>query len=258
MKPGEISPVIEFQGQHWILKCEGHTEQVVTDPKEVWDDLYAQVTEEKTQLAVANTFTEIKDRAEIHNYLDRTSSTPSGKATTAKPAPTAGAKAPVKPVSGTRTAPVGLRLRKSRIRSVSFEGGLERLTLNPSPGGEESQQLTPAICQPRTKNQELPQLQLQPSTSSPQRIGCCLQGQCVVFWYRVCMPARFEHSLTVTEADLDRQGHVNNIVYIRWMQDAAVAHSAAQGGRCSAMRMRESPGSFDRITSSTGSPRSRR
>jgi acyl-CoA thioester hydrolase len=43
------------------------------------------------------------------------------------------------------------------------------------------------------------------------------------------MPARFEHSLTVTEADLDRQGHVNNIVYIRWMQDAAVAHSAAQG-----------------------------
>lgn len=105
MKPGEISPVIEFQGQHWILKCEGHTDQVVTDPKEVWDDLYAQVTEEKTQLAVANTFTEIKDRAEIHNYLDRTSSTPSGKATTAKSAPAAAAKAPVKPVSGTRTAP---------------------------------------------------------------------------------------------------------------------------------------------------------
>lgn len=104
MKPGEISPVIEFQGQHWILKCEGHTDQVVTDPKEVWDELYAQVTEEKTQLAVANTFTEIKDRAEIHNYLDRTSSTPSGKASTAKTAPAA-AKAPVKPASGTRTAP---------------------------------------------------------------------------------------------------------------------------------------------------------
>ena len=43
------------------------------------------------------------------------------------------------------------------------------------------------------------------------------------------MPALFEHSLTVTEADLDRQGHVNNVVYIRWMQDAAVAHSGAQG-----------------------------
>ena len=43
------------------------------------------------------------------------------------------------------------------------------------------------------------------------------------------MPARFEYSLTVTDADLDRLGHVNNIVYVRWMQDAAVAHSAAQG-----------------------------
>ena len=95
-------------------------------------------------------------------------------------------------------------------------------------GGEGSQKLTLTIRQPRTKNQELP-LNPPPCTSSPQRIGCCLQGQCVVFWYRVFMPARFEHSLTVTEADLDRQGHVNNIVYIRWMQDAAVAHSAAQG-----------------------------
>ena len=43
------------------------------------------------------------------------------------------------------------------------------------------------------------------------------------------MPARYEHALTVTADDLDRQGHVNNVVYIRWMQDAAVAHSGAQG-----------------------------
>jgi acyl-CoA thioester hydrolase len=43
------------------------------------------------------------------------------------------------------------------------------------------------------------------------------------------MPARYEHALTVTDDDLDRQGHVNNVVYIRWMQDAAMAHSAEQG-----------------------------
>jgi len=43
------------------------------------------------------------------------------------------------------------------------------------------------------------------------------------------MPARFEHPLTVVEDDIDRLGHVNNIVYIRWMQDAAVAHSKEQG-----------------------------
>lgn len=112
MKPGDISPVIEFQGQHWILKCEGHTEQVVTDPKEVWDELYAQVTEEKTQVAVATTFQEIKDRAEIHNYLDRTSSTPSGKASTArtaaagaKPAAAPAGQTPARTASGSRTVP---------------------------------------------------------------------------------------------------------------------------------------------------------
>ena len=43
------------------------------------------------------------------------------------------------------------------------------------------------------------------------------------------MPARYEHPLMATEDDIDRQGHVNNIVYVRWMQDAAVAHSQTQG-----------------------------
>ncbi len=43
------------------------------------------------------------------------------------------------------------------------------------------------------------------------------------------MPAIYEHRLTVTPRDIDVLGHVNNLVYLRWMQDAAVAHSAAQG-----------------------------
>ena len=101
MKEGEISQIIEVGDQHYILKCEGRTEQVITDPKDVWDELFAQVTEEKTQLAVANTFQEIKDRAEIHNHLDRTSTAAAGKASTAgKARPAAGTN--VKPVSGSR------------------------------------------------------------------------------------------------------------------------------------------------------------
>jgi acyl-CoA thioester hydrolase len=28
-----------------------------------------------------------------------------------------------------------------------------------------------------------------------------------------------------TERDIDANGHVNNIVYVQWMQDAAIAHS---------------------------------
>ena len=43
------------------------------------------------------------------------------------------------------------------------------------------------------------------------------------------MPAIFEYHLTVTEDEIDGQGHVNNIEYLKWMQDAAVAHSAEQG-----------------------------
>lgn len=37
-------------------------------------------------------------------------------------------------------------------------------------------------------------------------------------------PERFELPITVTPADIDRLGHVNNTVYVRWVQEAAVAH----------------------------------
>ena len=34
----------------------------------------------------------------------------------------------------------------------------------------------------------------------------------------------FELPITVTEADIDQLGHVNNVVYVRWVQEAAMAH----------------------------------
>lgn len=43
------------------------------------------------------------------------------------------------------------------------------------------------------------------------------------------MPAILEWNHTVAETDLDQLGHANNIVYLKWMQSAALAHSAAQG-----------------------------
>ncbi len=39
----------------------------------------------------------------------------------------------------------------------------------------------------------------------------------------------FRHRVTVGESDLDELGHANNIGYLRWHQDAAVAHSTAVG-----------------------------
>jgi acyl-CoA thioester hydrolase len=38
----------------------------------------------------------------------------------------------------------------------------------------------------------------------------------------------FELALTVGPADLDAQDHVNNVVYVRWVQDAATAHWEAR------------------------------
>jgi acyl-CoA thioester hydrolase len=43
------------------------------------------------------------------------------------------------------------------------------------------------------------------------------------------MPDVYEHHLSVADEDLDRHGHVNNIAFLRWMQDAATRHSDAQG-----------------------------
>jgi len=38
---------------------------------------------------------------------------------------------------------------------------------------------------------------------------------------------RFELPIVVQPADIDDLGHVNNVVYIRWMQEAAAAHWAS-------------------------------
>ena len=40
----------------------------------------------------------------------------------------------------------------------------------------------------------------------------------------------FEHDITATAADIDELGHVNNAVWVRWIQDVATAHwnSAAE------------------------------
>lgn len=43
------------------------------------------------------------------------------------------------------------------------------------------------------------------------------------------MPAIYEHHLVVRPEDIDRLGHVNNLAYMAWLLDAAVAHSAVQG-----------------------------
>ena len=35
---------------------------------------------------------------------------------------------------------------------------------------------------------------------------------------------RFSHKFFVNRSDIDEQRHVNNVAYVRWIQDVAVAH----------------------------------
>lgn len=35
---------------------------------------------------------------------------------------------------------------------------------------------------------------------------------------------KFAHSFLVKADDIDEQGHVNNVAYLRWVQDVAIAH----------------------------------
>lgn len=43
------------------------------------------------------------------------------------------------------------------------------------------------------------------------------------------MPHAYLHRLMVVESDVDVLGHASNLVYLRWVQDAALAHSEAVG-----------------------------
>lgn len=39
---------------------------------------------------------------------------------------------------------------------------------------------------------------------------------------------KFAQTFTVSASDIDAQGHVNNVAYVRWIQDIAVAHWFAE------------------------------
>jgi acyl-CoA thioester hydrolase len=43
------------------------------------------------------------------------------------------------------------------------------------------------------------------------------------------MDALYRIEVRVTAEVVDRNGHVNNVAYVQWMQDAAVSHSDAAG-----------------------------
>jgi acyl-CoA thioester hydrolase len=43
------------------------------------------------------------------------------------------------------------------------------------------------------------------------------------------MPSIYKFEIEATAKDVDQNNHVNNVVYIQWMQDAAIAHARDSG-----------------------------
>jgi acyl-CoA thioester hydrolase len=48
-------------------------------------------------------------------------------------------------------------------------------------------------------------------------------------WERPAVNSIYQFDIEVSVSDVDHNGHVNNVVYIQWMQDSAVAHARASG-----------------------------
>ena len=73
LKPGEISPIVQVgPSRYVIIKCEGHTEPVVT-LNEVRERIMEDLQEEKTQVAVAKVFEQIKKETRVDNFLTNVS-----------------------------------------------------------------------------------------------------------------------------------------------------------------------------------------
>ena len=73
MQPGEISSIIVSQDRFIILRCLGRTKPVVEDFSAVRNLLHENLREKKLRVKMATTFDLIKERAQIDNFLAKTS-----------------------------------------------------------------------------------------------------------------------------------------------------------------------------------------
>jgi len=109
MQPGEISPVMQLEDKYIILMCEKQTEQIIADIEQVRTELTERLKEEKIQESVGQTFSQLKEQAQIHNYLTRESTT--------------GAAGGVQQTSGTKPKPAATARPAAAAPQTSTGGG---------------------------------------------------------------------------------------------------------------------------------------
>ena len=77
LKPGELSGVIQVGDKFIILRCEGYTDALKdVNFAMVRNEIYEDLLEKKTRLAMADCFENLQDSATIDNYLTRSSRSP--------------------------------------------------------------------------------------------------------------------------------------------------------------------------------------
>jgi parvulin-like peptidyl-prolyl isomerase len=69
LQNGELSKVIQMGDKFIILRCEGRTERMNIDLKDVRDILQRDIFEKKLRMAMGEKFEEINSRARVDNYL---------------------------------------------------------------------------------------------------------------------------------------------------------------------------------------------
>ncbi len=84
LKPGELSGIISTGGKYLVLRCQGYTEPVVSDPGVVQAELLRDLSDRKTKQAMAAHFEQMVEDAEIDNFLEaevapRVASRPNGQ-----------------------------------------------------------------------------------------------------------------------------------------------------------------------------------
>ncbi|WP_235935069.1 peptidylprolyl isomerase [Candidatus Laterigemmans baculatus] len=72
LQPGGLSGIIATGDKYILLRCQGRTEPLVSDPSAVREELTRDIHEKKERIAMAATFDEIKQSAQIDNFLTGT------------------------------------------------------------------------------------------------------------------------------------------------------------------------------------------
>ncbi len=85
LKPGELSGIIATGGKYILLRCQGFTEPVVSDPAAVQEELMRDLTEKMSRRAMMAKIESLRKTSEIDNFFaatkvqDRVASQPTGK-----------------------------------------------------------------------------------------------------------------------------------------------------------------------------------